>query len=174
MNINLRKNDEKPQTLTSRIAAFSVVSKLPNLYSISTHAKRAISRGESDNNYLGGEGAGVNWSIPTANTANSNGSRQRLTNFVNLCHIPTWRQHMATMNISLPDPMKGWAEAQAQTGRYSNVSDYVRDLIRRDQETKDKIAHIQKRVDEGRVSAISTETMSDIRARALRQAELQS
>ncbi|MES2303700.1 MAG: type II toxin-antitoxin system ParD family antitoxin, partial [Pseudomonadota bacterium] len=41
---------------------------------------------------------------------------------------------MATMNISLPDPMKQWVEAQADTGRYSNASDYVRDLIRRDQE----------------------------------------
>ncbi|MFM8607984.1 MAG: type II toxin-antitoxin system ParD family antitoxin [Hyphomicrobiales bacterium] len=41
---------------------------------------------------------------------------------------------MATMNISLPDQMKEWVEAQALTGRYSNASDYVRDLIRRDQE----------------------------------------
>lgn len=40
---------------------------------------------------------------------------------------------MATMNISLPDPMKQRVEAQAETGRYSNASDYVRDL-RRDQE----------------------------------------
>lgn len=77
---------------------------------------------------------------------------------------------MATMNISLPDPMKRWAETQTQTGRYSNVSDYVRDLIRRDQEMKDKIAQLQQRVDEGRASGISSETMDDIRARALRQA----
>jgi antitoxin ParD1/3/4 len=81
---------------------------------------------------------------------------------------------MATMNISLPDPMKHWAEAQIQGGRYSNVSDYVRDLIRRDQEMKDKIAYIQARVDEGRASGISSDSMSDIRARAIRQAELQS
>ena len=40
---------------------------------------------------------------------------------------------MATMNISLPDLMKAFAEAQARDGRFSNVSDYVRDLIRRDQ-----------------------------------------
>ena len=40
---------------------------------------------------------------------------------------------MATMNVSLPDPMKDLVEAQAKTGRYSNASDYVRDLIRRDQ-----------------------------------------
>ena len=47
---------------------------------------------------------------------------------------------MATMNVSLPDPMKDWVEAQARTGRYSNASDYVRDLIRRDQTRNDKIA----------------------------------
>lgn len=35
---------------------------------------------------------------------------------------------MATMNVSLPDQLKAWVEAQAETGRYSNASDYVRDL----------------------------------------------
>jgi antitoxin ParD1/3/4 len=39
---------------------------------------------------------------------------------------------MATMNISLPDEMKTWVEENIQTGRYSNASDYVRDLIRDD------------------------------------------
>jgi antitoxin ParD1/3/4 len=76
---------------------------------------------------------------------------------------------MATMNISLPDPMKRWAEAQTHSGRYSNVSDYVRDLIRRDQETKDKIARMQHLVNEGRASGMSGDTMDDIRARVLGQ-----
>ena len=49
---------------------------------------------------------------------------------------------MATMNVSLPDPMKQWVEAQARTGRYSNASDYVRDLIRKDQERAAQIAHL--------------------------------
>ena len=81
---------------------------------------------------------------------------------------------MATMNISLPDPMKQWAEAQAETGRYSNVSDYMRDLIRHDQERADKIAALQRLVDEARASGISAETMADIRARALDQAGLKA
>lgn len=54
---------------------------------------------------------------------------------------------MATMNVSLPDPIKDWAEAQAKTGRYSNASDYVLDLIRRDQARNDKIAAMQSFVD---------------------------
>lgn len=41
---------------------------------------------------------------------------------------------MATMNISLPDAMKQWVEAQVESGRYANSSDVVRDLVRREQE----------------------------------------
>jgi antitoxin ParD1/3/4 len=78
---------------------------------------------------------------------------------------------MATMNVSLPDAMKDWVEAQARGGRYSNASDYVRDLIRRDQERAARIAHMQRQVDEGLASGISDESMDDIEAAA--RAELQ-
>lgn len=74
---------------------------------------------------------------------------------------------MATMNISLPDPMKAWVEEQTKDGRYSNSSDYVRDLIRREQIKADKIAHWQRLIDEARVGGISDMTMEDIRAKAL-------
>ena len=74
---------------------------------------------------------------------------------------------MATMNISLPDPMKQWVESRTHDGRYSNASDYVRDLIRRDQERSDKIAQMQRLVDDARASGVSELTMDDIRALAL-------
>ncbi|MEE4013361.1 type II toxin-antitoxin system ParD family antitoxin [Roseibium sp. FZY0029] len=77
---------------------------------------------------------------------------------------------MATMNVSLPDPMKDWVEAQTATGRYANASDYVRDLIRRDQERADKIAHIQKLVSEGIESGVSDQSMADILKAARAQA----
>ncbi|RMB02880.1 type II toxin-antitoxin system ParD family antitoxin [Eilatimonas milleporae] len=69
---------------------------------------------------------------------------------------------MATMNVSLPDEMKNWVESQTRTGRYSNASDYVRDLIREDQDRKDKIAHIQALVSEGLESGVSDKSMDDI------------
>lgn len=50
---------------------------------------------------------------------------------------------MATMNISVPDPMKDWVQAQIDDGKYASSSDYVRDLIRKDQEDKDKLAALQ-------------------------------
>jgi len=74
---------------------------------------------------------------------------------------------MATMNVSLPDPMKKWVEAQTDTGVYSNSSDYVRDLIRKDQQRAAKVAAFQKLVDEGRSSGISTRSMDDIWEEAL-------
>jgi antitoxin ParD1/3/4 len=77
---------------------------------------------------------------------------------------------MATMNVSLPDAMKAWVEDQAETGRYSNASDYVRDLIRRDQERADKIAALQRLVDEAEESGVSQNAMSDILAIARRKA----
>jgi len=77
---------------------------------------------------------------------------------------------MATMNISLPEPMKAWAEAQAETGRYSNTSDYVRDLIRRDQERTEKIAALQAKIDEGRASGISPRSFEEIRQAAREEA----
>ena len=69
---------------------------------------------------------------------------------------------MATMNVSLPDPMKEWVEAQARTGRYSNASDYVRDLIRRDQERADGLAELQRLVSEGLESGVSTRSKADL------------
>ncbi len=77
---------------------------------------------------------------------------------------------MATMNVSLPDPMKDWVEAQAQTGRYSNASDYVRDLIRRDQERAAKIAHMQRLVTDALESGVSDQSMRDIEQAARRKA----
>ena len=56
---------------------------------------------------------------------------------------------MATMSVSLPDPMKAWLERQAEGGRYGNASDYVRDLIRKDQERKAAIDAVQAAITEG-------------------------
>lgn len=68
---------------------------------------------------------------------------------------------MATMNISIPDPMKDWVQAQVETGAYANSSDYVRDLIRKDQENRNKQA-IQKAITEGLESGMSDKSFDEI------------
>ena len=44
----------------------------------------------------------------------------------------------ATMNISLPEPLKDHVRAQVATGDYANPSDYVRALIRADRQRIDE------------------------------------
>ncbi|WP_311770253.1 type II toxin-antitoxin system ParD family antitoxin [Sphingomonas endophytica] len=84
--------------------------------------------------------------------------KQALTIFANHRHLG----NMATMNISLPDAMKDWVEQQAATGRYSNSSDVVRDLIRREQVRAEKIANMQRLVDEGRASGVSARSFEQV------------
>ena len=43
---------------------------------------------------------------------------------------------MQSMNISLPDPLKQFVDGQIAQGRYSSVSEYVRELIRADEKRK--------------------------------------
>ena len=62
---------------------------------------------------------------------------------------------MAQMNVSIPDKLKGWAESRVAEGRYSSTSDYIRDLVRRDQEQEERLRALQAAIDEGRSSGIS-------------------
>jgi antitoxin ParD1/3/4 len=49
-----------------------------------------------------------------------------------------WRKPMIGMNISLSESMKGFVDAQVKEGGYSTSSEYVRELIRKDQIHKDE------------------------------------
>ena len=77
---------------------------------------------------------------------------------------------MATMTISLPDPMKDWIEAQIKQGEYASTSDYVRDLVRRDRERRAHpeltLADLQRIVMESRESGVSGESVRSILADA--------
>lgn len=69
---------------------------------------------------------------------------------------------MATMNVSLPDPMKDWVNQQIQSGHYSNASDYIRDLIRRDQNYLDKREILVQALITGENSGKSGRTLDEI------------
>ncbi len=40
---------------------------------------------------------------------------------------------MSTMNISLPETLKSFVDSQVSEGNYTSSSEYVRDLLRREQ-----------------------------------------
>ncbi len=80
---------------------------------------------------------------------------------------------MAQMNISIPETLKGWAEQRVAEGRYSSTSDYVRDLVRRDQDHEGRRRALQAAIDEGRASGASDRSIEDIivESRARRSGE---
>lgn len=69
---------------------------------------------------------------------------------------------MATMNISLPDKMKEWVEQQVATGRYANASDFVRDVIREQQEKETELSQLRAEIQKGLDSGISPRSRSEL------------
>jgi antitoxin ParD1/3/4 len=53
------------------------------------------------------------------------------------------QDRMTTMNVSLPESLRRYAEERART-RYSSASEYIRELIRRDQKeaAKDRLEEL--------------------------------
>jgi antitoxin ParD1/3/4 len=71
---------------------------------------------------------------------------------------------MASMNVSVPDPMRDWVQTRIESGQYASVSDYVRDLIRRDQAQTDERQALVAALLEGERSGVSKRRVPDILA----------
>ena len=59
---------------------------------------------------------------------------------------------MPQLNVSLPDSLKAWTDVRVAEGRFSSPSDYVRDLIRRDQDAAAELRWLQGEIDKGLAS----------------------
>ena len=58
----------------------------------------------------------------------------------------------ARKTITLTDKQDGWIKAQIDAGRYANDSEYIRDLIRREQERWSEIEAVRAALREGEAS----------------------
>lgn len=80
---------------------------------------------------------------------------------------------MVRKTITLPQPMDKWVKSQIDAGRYANDSEYVRDLIRRDQDAakrnRQAATELRKLIQEGLDSGVSPrssqEIFEDVKAR---------
>jgi antitoxin ParD1/3/4 len=70
---------------------------------------------------------------------------------------------MATMKISLPDPITEWIEERIRSGQFANASDYIGNLIRDDRERRERLVSA---LIEGEQSGLSHRTVRDIIAGA--------
>ena len=64
--------------------------------------------------------------------------------------------------ITLTDLQDGWIKAQIAAGRFTNDSEYIRDLIRRDQERSAEFEALRTAVQEGLDSGPSEKTVPSI------------
>lgn len=72
---------------------------------------------------------------------------------------------MMRKTITIPGAMEDWIKAQIAEGSYSNDSEYVRDLIRRDQERKSALNDLRGLIEEGLESGVSSSSVTDIMQR---------
>ena len=79
---------------------------------------------------------------------------------------------MQTMNISLPVQLKEFVDGQVGSGRYSSVSEYVRDLIRNDEKRNAQAkleAMLMEGIQSSEPSEMRPEDWADIRREAVKQ-----
>lgn len=79
--------------------------------------------------------------------------------------MPTIRK-----TITLSDTQDAWIKAQIKRGDFTNDSEYIRDLVRRDQEAADKHARLRQAIAEGLESGVSERTLDKIWAEGEKRA----
>lgn len=72
---------------------------------------------------------------------------------------------MMRKTITIPDAMESWIKARIESGRYVNDSEYMRDLIRRDQERHAGEEQLRGLIAEGLESGTSNASAADIKKR---------
>ncbi|MGF7155165.1 type II toxin-antitoxin system ParD family antitoxin [Novosphingobium gossypii] len=65
---------------------------------------------------------------------------------------------MSQLNVTMPPALRRWIEFRVSEGRYANASDYVRDLVRRDQDmAQDDTEALRAMIAEGLASGVVDE-----------------
>jgi antitoxin ParD1/3/4 len=70
---------------------------------------------------------------------------------------------MSQLNVSIPPALKNWVDSRVAEGRYSSASDYVRDLVRRDQDAAhDETVWLRGLIEEGLASGVVDKHPKDV------------
>ena len=71
--------------------------------------------------------------------------------------VPTVRK-----TITITDTQERWIQSRIEAGDFTNESEYIRDLVRHDQDRNAARAALQSAIDEGLASGVSDKSVSDI------------
>lgn len=71
---------------------------------------------------------------------------------------------MATVRktITLSESQDAWIKARITRGEYTNDSEYIRDLVKRDQSQQDRLATLRETIAEGLDSGTSDQSLDAI------------
>jgi antitoxin ParD1/3/4 len=69
--------------------------------------------------------------------------------------------------ITFTEQQDQWIKAQIATGEFTNDSEYIRDLVRRDRESKKRTAFLTASLKEAEESGVSSRTPDQIRQAVL-------
>ena len=69
---------------------------------------------------------------------------------------------MSSMSVSLSDKMRGFIKSRVKGGDYHNESEYIRDLVRRDQERLANEDALEQALIQGAASGVSNRSVLDI------------
>ena len=75
-----------------------------------------------------------------------------------------------TMSFALPEPLREYIDERVRSGQYGNTSEYLRDLIRRDQQAQAARrlrALIAGGLESGDGRAVTDDVVAELRERAL-------
>jgi len=69
---------------------------------------------------------------------------------------------MTDLSFAIPPAMLDWLQQQVADGKYVDVGDYLRDLLRREQEEAEEIAWLREQIAEGLASTIVGKEPEDV------------
>lgn len=77
---------------------------------------------------------------------------------------------MYRKTITLTEQQEDWVKGQVKSGHFGNDSEYIRDLIRRDQQAKERLTMLQRALIEGEASGTAKQLdISAIKAAGRKQ-----
>ena len=80
----------------------------------------------------------------------------------------------ATMNISLPEPLRDFVEDQVEAGGYASVSEYIRELVRQAKAKRDLEQTLLEALDSGDAAEFEPSFFDDLRQFVRNKAQAKS
>lgn len=74
---------------------------------------------------------------------------------------------MTHHNVSMPPALQAWVDARLAEGAYADAAEYLRDLVRRDQQLMEEHRWVREAIEEGLASGVLDQDPREIIAKIL-------